>query len=654
MKSIPVAVLVKDKAPWWSLSWLSTLAETYALRDKINRVLVVAAYIIGVLVVVLVAIDAICNNWAIIDFVGDGNEFITPVANTKGAGDLAETYAFRKGGDLASLSSIGLWMTNYSVSNLGARNSNIYLLSTSEFEIDARINICSRFSGSYAVDLAVKNPFKLGVAFDLVSFLRGNAISIAFSDEAASGVGNRSSGASSAELQQRGYAPARLGADVRLSQFIKLANTSNVQVQVVPVWEIFTKGYCTGCIPIAELGRGSCNFSMTYTDANKTLNVLARPMPGSLHRHGLLTRQSAFNTASHWIKFIALFFAAGGYLASRRTVQWLEVDPTKPDTIFTRALQTVVPKCFPHLSHALRFDMFCYNSDLFVTLFCISIILDMDSSLIYIREVNVYNAIKPQFFVSVRLFALSLRLLWLNCGILKLCKIGLSIVSTATYCGESRLMGYFNLTSVTSLYLSAILLFYIPNYIEYNNSVRQDLFNSVENLDGTPVNYYNSFYFRVSYAMGMGLITNIPVITLLDQAINRSFWNLMARNSLGRQALFNSTSILCDYISDVREDKKHRAALIICKARRLSTLQWFFMTHMFTFGLPEKELRVKAKYQPTTQGTTAAGETGPAKEMCMVVQDGSCHIHLLDDQLADVKSLVYNIKVLKDTTVVIK
>ncbi|KDO29628.1 hypothetical protein SPRG_05581 [Saprolegnia parasitica CBS 223.65] len=652
MASNPNSVLVKAKAPWWSLGWLAAISEKYAFRDKINRVLVVIAYVIGVLVVVLVAIDAICNNWAIIDFVGDGNEFITPVANTEGAADLVETYAFRHGGDLASLSSIGLWMTNYTIANLGALNSDIYLLSTSEFEIDARINICSRFSGNYSVDLAAKNPFKLGVAFDLISFLRGSSITIAFTDEATSNLGNRSMG--SAELQRRGYAAARLGADVRLTQFIKLENTSNVQVQIVPVWEIFAKGYCTGCIPIAELGRGSCNFSMTYTDANKTLNVLARPMPGSLHRHGLLIRQNSFSTASHWIKFIALFFAAGGYLASRRTVQWLEVDPTKPDTIFTRALQTVVPKCFPHLSHALRFDMFCYNSDLFVTLFCISIILDMQSSLIFIREVNVYNAIKPQFIMSVRLFSLSLRLLWLNCGILKLCKIGLSVVSTATYCGESRFMGFFNLTSVTSLYLSAILLFYIPDYIEYNNSVRQDLFGSVENLDGTPVSFYDSFYFRVSYAIVIGLIANILLITLLDQVVNRPFWKLMARNSLGRQALFNSTSILCDYISDVREDKKHRAAIIICKARRLSTLQWFFMTHMFTFGLPEKELRVKAKFQPTTQGTTAAGETGPGKEMCMVVQDGNCHIHLLDDQLADVKSLVYNIKVLKDTTVVIK
>ncbi|KDO19231.1 hypothetical protein SPRG_15257 [Saprolegnia parasitica CBS 223.65] len=648
----PASVVVKEK-PSSFCSGLSAIADAYALRDKLNQCLVVLANVIGLVVILLVAVDAISNNWAVINFVGNGNEFITPVANIDAAPDLVNSYTFLPGRDLQSLSSVGMWMANDTVANLGRLGSNVYVLSADTYALDSSTDLCSRFSGTYPIDLAAtNNAIKLGITYDLITFLRGNAITIATTHEASANLGNSSMG--SGMLRHLGYAAARIATDLRLMRAIVLHNTSSVQVQEVSFWRLYTKGYCTGCIPITELGYGSCNFSMTYADANKTLHVVARPIHGSLYRLGLLIQQDAFSSASHWIKFIALFFAVCGFLASRRTVQWLEVDPTKPDTIWTRVVYTIMPKCFPHRSHALRFDMFCYNSDLFVTLYCVSVLLDLNNALMFTREVTVYNAASPQFYMSVRLFALSLRLLWLNCGILKVCKMASSIVSTATYCGESRLMGYFNLTSVTSLYLSAILLFYIPDYVEYNNSVRQDLYNTVESLDGTPVNYYNSFYFRVSYAVGMGLLINIFLITLLDQVVNRPFWNLMARNSLGRQALFNSTSILCDYISDVREDKKHRTAIIICKTRRLSTLQWFFMTHMFTFGLPEKELRVKAKFQPTTQGTTAAGETGPGKEMCMVVQDGNCHIHLLDDQLADVKSLVYNIKVLKDTTVVIK
>ncbi|KDO19230.1 hypothetical protein SPRG_15256 [Saprolegnia parasitica CBS 223.65] len=634
---------------------LSTLNEAYALRDKFNRVLVVIAYVIGVLVVVLVAIDAFANNWAIIDFIGNGNEFITPVASIPNAKALDNFYTFPSRRPIASLSSIGLWMIDFSVSNLGMLGTNIYLLSTDTFSVDSTVAfICTKFNGAYPVDIDAGSSLKLASAQDSITFLRGNALSIAFTDEATANLANSTMG--SVDIMARGYQAGRIETDLRLTQLIQLQNTSDTQVQLVPFYRIYTKGYCTGCTPIAELGHSVCNFSMRYSHVNKTLRVQTAPLANTEYRMALMIQRNAFSTASHWIKFIALFFAAGGYLASRRTVQWLEVDPTKPDTIFTRAIQTVVPKCFPHLSHALRFDMFCYNSDLFVALFCISIILDMNASLVYIREVNVYNKGSPQFFMSVRLFALSLRLLWLNCGILKLCKVALSVVSTATYCGESHFMGYFNLTSVTSLYLSAILLFYVPNYIEYNNSVRRDLQNTVENLEGIPVSFYNSFYFRVSYAVFGGLIANILLITLLDQVLNRPFWKLMGRNSLCRQALFNSTSILCDYISDVHEDKKHKNVLLVCKARRLSTLQWFFMTHMITFGLPEKELRAKKNKQTTqpTHGTAASGETGPGHETCMVVQDGNHHIHLLDDQLADVKSLVYNIKVLKDTTVVIK
>ncbi|OQS01521.1 hypothetical protein ACHHYP_00674 [Achlya hypogyna] len=631
---------------------LGQLNETYKLRDKFNHGLVLVAYAVGLLVVLLVAIDAISNNWALIDFIGDGNDFITPVANVANASDLVNHYTFRPERSLATVSSVGLWMLNYAVTNLGLLGNNIYLLNTGTYTtVPETPDICARFTGAYPIDIAKGNPVKLAVALDLITFLRGNALSIAFTDTSTANLANRTMG--SAALNALGYEAARIAADLRLSQQILLLNTTALQIQAVPVYEIYPKGYCTGCTPIAELGHGICNFTMLYDDARKSLTVNSTGILGSPRRHGLMIQQNAFSAASHYLKFIALFLAVAGYLASRRTVQWNEPDPTKPDTIFARAIQIFAPKCFPHSSHALRFDMFCYNSDLFVVLYCLSVILDFSASLIFIREVNVYNSLDPQFNMSVRLFALSLRLLWINCGILKLTKLGLSVVSTATYSGESKVMGYINLTSVTSLYLSAILLFYVPPYIEYNNSVRQDLYNLVESLDGTPVDFYSSFYFRVSYAVIMGLIANIFLVTAVDQFFNRAYWKLLVRNSLTRQALFNSTSILCDFISDVHEDRKHKNVLLVCKARRLSTLQWFFTSHLFTFGLPEKELRAK-KYQTTAPTTTTSDATGPGKETCIVVQDGNCQIHLLDDQLADVKSLVYNIKVLKDTTVVIK
>ncbi|EQC27333.1 hypothetical protein SDRG_14857 [Saprolegnia diclina VS20] len=124
---------------------------------------------------------------------------------------------------------------------------------------------------------------------------------------------------------------------------------------------------------------------------------------------------------------------------------------------------------------------------MFVLLFTAGVLFDISAAVMYSREVQVFLAECSNGALSLQLFALSTRLLWVNCGFLKLFKLLWSVVSTATYSGESKLMGYLNFTGVTSLYLSAILLFYIPPFIEYNNHLRQDIKNSFEKLDGTPL-----------------------------------------------------------------------------------------------------------------------------------------------------------------------
>ena len=274
----------------------------------------------------------------------------------------------------------------------------------------------------------------------------------------------------------------------------------------------------------------------------------------------------------------------------------------------------------------------------------------------FIRDVNVFNAMSPQIGITIQLFALSTRLLWVNCAALKLMKLAWHVVSTATYSGESRVMGFLNLRNVTSLYLSAILLFYVPPFIEYNNAVRVDLKNSVEPLDGTIIDLLESWYVRGTWAITGGLLLNILIVLAFDQMINRRFWQRMANNSLARQAMFNSTSILMDFVSDVDVN----GAVLVCKARRLLTLQWYFLSHLQTFGLPEKDL-VRAKklaqqrrvsaVQPTT--TTSSNVDTSSEILCTVAQDSGHHLHLLDDQFIDITSLVLNIKVLKDTSVTI-
>ncbi|OQR95801.1 hypothetical protein THRCLA_07559 [Thraustotheca clavata] len=640
-----------------SFGLLGSCFRKYGIRSKFNKILVLCAYIIGAAVVVLVAIDSVMNNWAFTDFIGNGYDFVTPVANVANAADLGNHYIFQQNYDVQSLSEMGAWMINYSVSSLGGLESNIYVVDAGTYIATADNDNCKKFSGTYPVDLAKKNVFKLALTYDSVSFIRGDAISIAFSDTSTVNLANSSM--KSAQMYDLGYTPTRIQSDVRMTHKLKVQNTTSKQIQIVPFYRIYTKSFCTGCVPMAMLGHSSCNFSMVYNDTTKQLKVTSTIPSDTPYRVGMMLTRNFFTGASQIIKYLALMFALGGYLASRRTVQWVENDPTKPTTIIEQIVQAVAPKCFPHRSHALRFDMFCYNSDIFVIFFCISIILDVKHSLMFIREVNAYNAATPELFMTVRLFALSLRMLWINCGVLKLAKFVWYILGGATYCGESRLMGFLNLSSVTSLYLSAILLFYLPAYLEYNNSVRQDLPSSVESLDGIPVNFYESFFFRVSYAVAVGVIVNMLLVTLLDQVGNRSSWVLMSKNSLVRQAMYNSTSILCDYISDIDNTSTSEQVTLTCKARRLSTLQWFFMSHMVTFGLPEKEARAK-KYRASTQtvartGSTSTEQAGAqGQELCMVIQDNAHFFHLVDENFADIQSLVYNIKVLKDTAVVIK
>ncbi|EQC29621.1 hypothetical protein SDRG_12626 [Saprolegnia diclina VS20] len=96
------------------------------------------------------------------------------------------------------------------------------------------------------------------------------------------------------------------------------------------------------------------------------------------------------------------------------------------------------------------------------------------------------------------------------------------------------------------------------------------------------------------------------------------------------------------------------------RARRLSTLQWFFMKHLMCFGLPQKELRMKKQSLNNVQSRLQTQRTNGTRSIArsdtlsalsskkpggssddirdlfsMVVQDGDRHIHLLDGQRSD-------------------
>ncbi|OQR99700.1 hypothetical protein THRCLA_06414 [Thraustotheca clavata] len=619
-------------------------------------------FVFSMMIVVLVGIDTIANNWAINDFMGDGHRFITPVASVSTAADLSSQYSFDVNRAMDDLSRIGIWMLNYTVQAMTNPNSNVYILSAGTYPMPTQssLDLCSIFEATYPLDLNKTSVARLALADNYLMYVRGDALSHAFTDDTTTNLAT--STMKSTDLKSTGYTPVRLNVDARFTEDIEIVNTPSAQTHIVNFYRLWPKSFCTGCVIFTELGFGQCNMTFLYNDNTKHITISkSKNNPGSQYNMGLLLPHSTFSSASIYVKFIAIFFAVGGFLASRRTVQWKEADLSKTESHFAALTRTVLPKFFPYPSHAFRFDMFCYNSDLFVFLFTIGILLDMQYGLLYLKTSNMYNSLSPQFTYSLQIYGITTRLLWVNCAALKFFKLIWNALSSASYCGESRVMGFLNLSSVTTMYLSAILLFYIPPYITYNNSVVAYLNNKLERLDSIHVNVLESYYLRCIPAVAVGAIINLFVVIVVDHTWNYRTFRLISKNSLGRQALYNSTSILCDFIQDIEVDTEGdgTTTLIHCKARRLGTLQWFFMCHLFSFGLPEKEIRGKKKAHTKivggqnvstthTASTVVNEDTTISSGKYMVAQDGDHHMHLIDDNLNDVTALVYNIKVLKD------
>ncbi|KDO32023.1 hypothetical protein SPRG_03240 [Saprolegnia parasitica CBS 223.65] len=619
-------------------------------------------------VVLLVSGDAIINNWALVNFMGGGYFFVTPIAAATSLDSLGTQYSFAADMGLQDLSKSGRWMSSFTVTHLVAKSDKIYVIAAGDIPLTPSTVLCPIFEARYAVNFdATNGRVHLALASDAVSFFRGNALSHAFTDDDSANLANASMSAH--ELYALNYVPGRVTVDKRFTNEIQLRNTSAPQTHIVSYYRIFSRSFCTGCNPVAELGYGSCNFTMMYNDSAKAVTVINSTfVPGSLYKLGFIIPHTFLGELALAAKSIAIAFAILGYLASRRTVQW--PDATHVESSIAKALRTIVPKCFPYPSHALSYSMFCYNSDWFVILYAFSVLIDIQNCLLYVRNVNLYTMYALQFGYSLQLFALSSRLLWVNCAILKCTKGLVHMLSIAQHAGESRFVGFCNLSSVSWLYASAIALFYVPPFIEYNNSIMINLTNARERIDGICVDVYDGFYMRVATSIAVGLVANIFVVTGLNHVCRYNYWQLVAKNSLARQAVFNSSSIVCDYLDGLQANGD--GSIFVLHARRFSTLQWFFSSHLTLFGLPEKGLRAKkqqvatqqSQYAPSARSASAAiacstaaanaNNTGDDARDCRVVQNGDAALHLLDGQLTEVSSLAFNIKLLKNLTVTVK
>ncbi|RHX99361.1 hypothetical protein DYB36_002514 [Aphanomyces astaci] len=312
-------------------------------------------HIIGFLVLVLVFVDAIANNWAVNDYCGNALQFRTPFAHIQIFSELPNDFIFLC--------------------------DSMYILTVGQYSIQAAtMNYCGSLNGNYSVpDLSM--PVKLAVVDDGVTYLRGDALSHWFTDE----------------IIQKG-------------RRLDIKNTSTTQTFAVSFYRVYSKSYCTVCVPLATLGHGTCNLTVQYIQRTNMVVVTK------------------------------ILIGMAGFVASRKTVQWHDRSPNEFESVTEKLMDMVVPKYFSHQSFAMTFDLFCYNSDLLVLLFVVSNLLDMTQAIQYIREVNAYIALSLQWDMTVKLFALSTRLLWLNVGLVKLAKMTVHFVSWAAYSGHSRVM----------------------------------------------------------------------------------------------------------------------------------------------------------------------------------------------------------------------
>ncbi|KAH9122480.1 hypothetical protein AeMF1_006243, partial [Aphanomyces euteiches] len=344
----------------------------------------------------------------------------------------------------------------------------------------------------------------------------------------------------------------------KASGVVVSANTS--------MFRVYAKSLCTACTPIVEFGHNICELKFTYNDTAQTITVLSsKAHIGGVHTVGLMFQRTAASVASLVVRALCVLFAIFGYIASQRTIRWC--DATALSTWYKRAIYTLSPPIYRYSSYAFSFSSFCLNSDWFV-----------------------FGS-----WIPIQLFAIEFRWLWLNCAIVKLFKFILNFVSLTRYTGKNLPVGLCNFSSVFYIYLCAVVLLFRIKIIEDINHDMVSLSSSTEPLDGLRVDVFNGYYMRTVPDILFVMTINLMVVLTIDHVVHFRWWQRVAKSSLGRQTMFNSTSILNEMRCDFYHIDGYKNQAVKIQARTLCTMQWFFMCHTLCFGLsPEdpKQIRV--------------------------------------------------------------
>ncbi|RHY07594.1 hypothetical protein DYB25_008166 [Aphanomyces astaci] len=646
----------------------------------------VAKVALGVFCTFLLVVDVSSNNWELIDYVGDAKHLLTPLLAIDSVDTMQDRFTFCDGGAPSDMSQIGQFHINISLAQIQARDSNTFILGTTKHLIQDRANdICGEIVQSYPIKDPTAKSVRLGTVDDDITFARGTALTHWLGNTQS--LPQATDGMNETQLRALGYVPARHSTDLRLMTPLVLPPPGQVTAGSVSMYRFFMKAFCSGCVPGTELGLDTCVIEYLYNDTTNTLEITSsQAILGGSHELGFIFQRRGGPILALYVRFVMVLLVIAVYTTSQKTVQW--VDLTQ-QTLPQRLLRLVAPPLYRQPCFVFDLSDICFNSDIFVVLYSLTVLADEEISMVYSRVLSHWytnSGLDP--WLQLRLMSMTVRWLWLNCFLLKAAKWMWNVASIVQYTGDSSVMGWLNFSSVTWLYLGVLVLFVRNEFIEFSNSVIMDLNHATQNLDAVSVSFLDSWYLRAMPGLAVMLVINVVAMLALDRAANRRWWRVFVKSSVGRQLMFNSTSIVAEVRGDVVEHLGYTG--VTMKARALATFRWFLSTHLTCFGLAEhpKVMRGLGAFKPrrisADDGTSSAetiddtssgnsrrrvgsstsqvtddlvqpspSEITMTQHLYILVQDRDGHVHVIDGDKREMQALNVEVKILRDANVLL-
>ncbi|RHY01163.1 hypothetical protein DYB25_002130 [Aphanomyces astaci] len=622
--------------------------------------------LVSAMCVLLVSVDVTFNNWELNQVLGNGNALLTPLLNTQSSDDLPKMYSFPRGMSLDTASTVGVFMLNYTIQKISIRDDTIYTLTADSFLIDNPANdICGILKQSYPVtkDSGVGSSMKLGVIKDGIQYVRGAALTNIFH-----GLGTMPpAGTRADDLIALGYTPSRTETDMRLTTAVVVPPIGTTAYANVSMYRFYPRAFCTGCEPVSELGLDVCTLAMSYNATTRSLVVQSsKAIYGQDHVMGFILDRTATTKGSLYVRGFCVLFVMVAYATSQKTVRW--TDGATLTSWYNKLSYMISPTLLRYPCHTFDFSYFCFNSDVFVVGYVAAVLLDEKACNIYSRAMFSWfkntSTNSTNSWVFVRILAMNFRWMWLNCLLIKFVKFVANYTTATRYTGRNFLVGYFNFSSPAFVYIAGLFFVARNNFLDYGLIDKVTLLSTTQSLEGISVNFFTSALLRGYPSLVLFMLINLFVILTVDLLVNRKWWRLVSQNSLGRQHMFNSTSIIADSGCNFVELKEYDNPVLLISVRSLCTIQWFLTSQTIRFGLPEhpstfRDMTSKGAstrhksmtLSKSNAGNASQGELEPvaSSELLMVSQDEDGYIHLYNAFKTEVQALSMEVKVLADS-----